>query len=120
MPSKLESVIFVVAFSFGQLENDGKSISVASVSIKFVCPAVSVWVFEMALLTVTIEGTREGKVPPVRLERLADDVIACEVVTLPVSGCLLESLLYGGVIAGHDSLSLDVATGRLVICSRTI
>lgn len=66
-----------------------------------------------------------------RLERLAGDEIAYEVVNLPGLGSLLESisatedlklcaLLYGVVMVDLGSLSLAVATGPLVISSRTI
>lgn len=71
---------------------------------------VSDWVLEPALVTVNVEGTLENKVLPMRLVRLAGDEIAYEAVSLPLSGCLLESisttvdlglcvLLYVGVMA---------------------
>lgn len=98
----------VTPSSFDQLENDDKCFSVNSLPIIFVT-LIPNWVL-IPLVSVTFDVVWEGKVLSVRIKRLSGDETAYEAVTLPVSGCLLESisaidelelwtLLYIGVIA---------------------
>lgn len=68
MPWEVESVISVVLFSFGQLENDEKRPSVDSLPTKCMVPVVPDWVLEATPVIATVIGTREGKIFSMRLE----------------------------------------------------